>query len=173
MLIPFLALPLLIPQGEESSVKSEDLVAVINQAQKEDKRVLLRFQSKLCADSQILSKLIKRRKVAKVLGDEYVQLGIEVGALNQNMNIAEAFDAPLVEVGTPYLVVLNFGEIIAAATASQLKNEKTGVLDRGKFLAFLKEHRVPPPVALDVLEEARARAAKQGKNLFVHIGAPW
>ena len=173
MLMPLLALPLLIPQREEPSVKIEDLVAVINQAQKERKRVLLRFESKLCADSQVLSNLVKRRKVAKALGDEYVQLGIEVGALDRNMNIAEAFQAPLVEVGTPFLVVLDFGEIIATATASQLKNEKTGVLDKGKFLAFLKEHRVPPPVALDVLEEARARAAKEGMNLFVHIGAPW
>ena len=154
-------------------MKIEDLVAVINQAQKERKRVLLRFESKLCADSQVLSNLAKKRKVAKTLGDEYVQLGIEVGALDRNMNIAEAFQAPLVEVGTPFLVVLDFGEIIATATASQLKSKKIGVLDREKVLAFLKEHRIPPPIALDVLEAARAQAAEEGKNLFVHIGAPW
>jgi uncharacterized protein YyaL (SSP411 family) len=64
-----------------------------------------------------------------------------------------------------------------------LANQATGPLeaqvdgkpghDGAKVLAFLSEHQAPPQSAESVLAAARARAAEEGKLVFLHFGAPW
>ena len=174
MLPALLALSLPVLQQDTSPTPAQALETATARAEKENKRVLVRFESSKCADCLVLGKLTRNRKVARILREEYIQVEVEVGAMDRNLDFVKAMGVPLSKTGTPHLLVLDAdGERVASVSGPDLKVGKSLVLDRSRFLAFLRENKVPPPVALDVLEEARARAAREGKNLFVHIGAPW
>ena len=97
---------------------------------------------------------------------------VDLGKGDKNQDLVKKFGADVQGGGLPYLTVL-------AADGSVVTNQNTGDLETGpvhdakKVMPFLEEHQASAPDAKEVLKAALVKAGKDGRKLFVHLGAPW
>lgn len=115
----------------------EQIKAALEQAQKENKNVILKFGANWCGWCHKLSDMFKSNAdVAKVLGENYIVVLIDVDKGN-NADIVKKYGEPT-RHGLPVLVVLD-------KAGKQLHTQDTGKLEEGnhhdpaKVLAFLNE----------------------------------
>jgi thiol-disulfide isomerase/thioredoxin len=143
-------------------------------ATKENRRVLIQWGGNWCGWCHQLHDLYASDAGIKhELLYEYDVVYADIGHFDKNMDVAKGYGAEI--KGVPFLTIL-------AADGSVLANQETGSLERGsglpghdpaKVLAFLTEHQASYRAAADVEKEALAAAAKDGRRVFLHFGAPW
>lgn len=149
------------------------IAAAVDRAKRENQRVLVMFGGNWCGWCHKLHGLFKSdADIAKTLQYEYQLVLIDVGKLDKNLDLAAGYGADLKKSGVPLLVVVGAdGKVVSV--------QETGTLEEGdhhdpkKVAAFLEKWEAPAADAEKLLADTLARAEKEEKLLFVHLGAPW
>jgi thioredoxin 1 len=115
------------------------------------------------------------REMSTFWSDEYKVANIDVGHLDRNLDIAQAFGVTLRAGDLPVLAVLDAtGQVLARTSATALKSDAdTTAFDQAKIAAFLRAHQAPAPDANPLFEAAVRQAKRDGKTAFVWFSAPW
>lgn len=167
------------PVYDEKADARADVKSAVAKAARDNKRVLIQWGANWCGWCIMLDKICTTdREIATALRNEYEVVHVDIGRFDKNADLAAQYGADI-KSGVPFLTVLG-------ADGKVVKNQETGSLevtkeeikdgighDRGKVLGFLKEHAAPMLVAEDVLARAKSEAAREGKIVFLHFGAPW
>jgi thioredoxin 1 len=103
------------PAPEQASA---DLADALKTAAAEHRRVILDFGGNWCTDCRVLDIYFHDAANKPILDAHYVLVHINVGRLDQNLDIAERYGVPL-KKGVPALAVLN-------AHGKLLYSQKTG-----------------------------------------------
>lgn len=158
---------------DESADARAEIAAALGTAKKDGTRVLVVVGANWCGWCIKLHNTMRSdRAIATQLRNEYELVKVDIGQFDKNMDLVEQYQLPLKTAGVPYMAVLDAeGKVVHRQETTPL--EKDGAHDAAKVLALLKEQQVPARVATEVLAQARAKAKKAGKTLFVHLGAPW
>ncbi len=113
----------------------QDIAAALAQAGKENKRVLLDFGGNWCGDCQVLNIYFHAPANRALLDRNYVLVPVNVGHLDQNLDLATKYGVPLVK-GVPALAVLDSkGELVYSQHNAEF--ESMGRVDPGAVTAFL------------------------------------
>jgi thiol:disulfide interchange protein len=113
----------------------QDIAAALAQADKENKRVLLDFGGNWCGDCQVLNIYFHAPANRALLDQNYVLVPVNVGHLDQNLDLATKYGVPLVK-GVPALAVLDSkGELLYSQHNAEF--ESMGRVDPGAVTAFL------------------------------------
>ena len=83
-----------------------DLAAALKTAAAKHKRVLIDFGGNWCGDCQVLDYYFHDPKNLPLLESNFVLVHINIGHMDENVDIARRYDVPL-ERGVPALAVLN------------------------------------------------------------------
>ena len=160
------------PIYDEQADAAADVAAALARAKQENKRVLIQWGANWCGWCHLLHATFTTDKdVKQKLLYEYEVVLVDVGKGDKNQDLAARYGADLKE-GLPFLTVLD-------GAGKALANQETGSLEQGKahdpkkVLDFLSKHQAEYPEATKLLSDAKAAAAKDGKRLFLHFGAPW
>ncbi|HET6204912.1 MAG TPA: thioredoxin family protein [Planctomycetota bacterium] len=147
--------------------------AALARAKKENRRVLVVFGADWCGWCRKLHGLFARdEEIARLLRYEYEQVPVDVGRFDKNEDLAGDLGAAVRQNGIPFLTVLD-------ADGKPLVHQETSSLEVGpaydpaKVKDFLGKWAAPPLDAEKVVADARARAEKEGKKVFLRFGAPW
>ena len=95
-----------------------DLAAALAASAVNHKRVILDFGGNWCPDCHVLERYLHDSANAPILEDNYILVHVNVGRLNENLEIAERYQIPL-RKGVPALAVLGEG-------GELLHSQKTG-----------------------------------------------
>ena len=88
------------------SQASADLAAALKTAAAEHKRILLDFGGNWCGDCQVLDIYFHNAQNLPILESNFVLVHINIGHMDENVDIARRYDVPL-EKGVPALAVLS------------------------------------------------------------------
>ncbi len=107
--------------------------------------------------------------------DEYRAVNVNVGHLDQNVDLAKSYGVTLKADTLPALTVLDAaGKVLANTSSAALRPEGDPAgIDPEKLAAFLKSHQAPAPDAVAPFEAALKQAKIEGKTVFVWFSAPW
>ena len=83
-----------------------DIAAALKQAARTHKRVLLDFGGNWCGDCIVLNMYLHSARNAPLLGAGFVLVHVNVGELDQNLDIAQQYGVP-VPKGVPEVAVLS------------------------------------------------------------------
>lgn len=83
-----------------------DLAAGLKTAAQEHKRLILDFGGNWCGDCQVLDIYLHNAQNRPILESNYVLVHINIGRMDENLDIAERFGIP-VTLGVPALAVLS------------------------------------------------------------------
>ncbi len=92
----------------DSARGASDLETALSQAAHEHKRVILDFGGNWCPECRVLNIYLHDPVNLALLKTNYVLVHINVGELDQNLDLAARFGVPI-QRGVPALVVLNSG----------------------------------------------------------------
>lgn len=149
-----------------------DIQAAVAKAAKENKRVLIQWGANWCGWCHLLHQFFEEDAEAKsILAASYIVVLVDT---DKNKDLLE--EMAVEPRGIPYITILD-------ATGKKLVDQDTGALETGsrhdpeKVNPFLKKWQ---PGASGGEENAESRVAaavkeaeKDGKAVFVHIGAEW
>jgi len=90
----------------EPSQAGVDLTAALKTAAAEHKRVLLDFGGNWCGDCQVLDIYFHNPKNLPLLNANFVLVHINIGHMDENLDIAKRYGVPL-DKGVPALAVLS------------------------------------------------------------------
>lgn len=164
------------PQVYDEAADARQVVAAaVAKAKKENQRVLIQWGANWCGWCKWLAGTMKTDKdVHHELQYEYQVVHIDVGHFDKNLDLAKEVGAKFEAI--PFLTILDGdGKPLVQQNTEPFEtkiDDKPGH-DPKKLLAFLQEHQCKPLVADDVLAAGLAAAAKDGKRVFLHFGAPW
>ncbi|MBM3985108.1 MAG: DUF255 domain-containing protein [Planctomycetes bacterium] len=161
---------------DEAADGRAQIDAALQRATRGNRRVLVQWGGNWCGWCIRLHELSSSdQEIRRKLQYEYDVVHVDIGRWDKHMDLAASYGADLKGHGVPFLTVL-------AADGSVLANQETGSLeaaggtpghDPAKVLAFLAQHQAPYRQAADLRAEALATAARDGKQVFLHFGAPW
>jgi thioredoxin-related protein len=150
----------------------------VEQAKRDDKRILLMFGGDWCGWCHKLHGLFKTNTdVARILSYEYVLVTVDTEAPNaaellKTCKAALSKDEPEKGVGYPFLAVLDAdGKVVTAQRTDPL--EEGDHHDPKKVAEFLTRWKVAAKDARRVLDEALQRASSDDKRVLLTFGAPW
>jgi thiol:disulfide interchange protein len=153
---------------DEQADARADVQAAVARAAKKNKRVLVMWGGNWCVWCHRLHAVLKRGRVAREMLYEYELVLVDSQG---NRDFAAELGADLGQ-GVPFLTVLDAaGEVVTQQETAAL--EAGDGHDEAKVMAFLEQHRAAPQDASKVLAEARVRAAREKKRVFLRFGAPW
>jgi thiol-disulfide isomerase/thioredoxin len=152
---------------------SKEIAQALKRAKKENKRVLIQFGGNWCHWCFKLHQLFASDyKVSTQLSHEFEVVHVDIGNFNKNLDLVNKYRAPVEKEGVPYLVVLDAnGKVVQRQGTRGF--EKGDQHDPKLILAFLVKVQAPRLDAFKVFDGAKGLAKKQGKPLFLHVGAPW
>ncbi len=183
VVIPLLCLGLVLgatAHGERKAIYKPgadaraDIASAVEKAGKENKRVLIQWGANWCGWCHLLHEFFEEDAEAKaLLASSYV-----VVLVDTDTNKALLEEMAVEPQGIPYLTILD-------GTGKKLVDQETGALETGsrhdpkKVNPFLKKWQ--PAAAEDSAEDsaeeqvaaALKAAVKEGKGVFVSIGADW
>jgi thioredoxin 1 len=90
----------------EPSQADADIAAALKNAAATHKRVLLDFGGNWCGDCQVLDLYFHDAKNLPILDANFVLVHVNIGHMDENVEIAKRYDVPL-ERGVPALAVLS------------------------------------------------------------------
>ena len=90
----------------DSSQAKADIAAAIKTAAATHRRVLLDFGGNWCGDCQVLDYYFHDAKNLPILNADFVLVHVNIGHMDENVDIARKYDVPL-ERGVPALAVLS------------------------------------------------------------------
>jgi thiol:disulfide interchange protein len=157
---------------DEKADAKKDIAKAVARAKKDNKRVLVMYGANWCGWCHKLHDLFESdREVRRALRYDYELVLVDIGRFDKNLDVYDGFGADR-KAGVPFLIVLG-------SDGKPVVHQATGPLEVGpkhdpkKVLEFLKKSAPEPVDAEKVLREAFKRAAKEKKNVLVHLGAPW
>jgi thioredoxin-related protein len=170
------AAPKAEPQVYDEAADARQVVAAaIAKAHKENQRVLIQWGANWCGWCKWLAGTMKSDKdLSHELRYEYQLVHVDVGHFDKHMDLAKELGAKFESI--PFLTMLDGdGKPLVQQNTEPFEAEIDGKKghDPKKVLAFLVEHQCKPLVADAVLAAGLAAAAKDGKRVFLHFGAPW
>lgn len=103
----------------EISEAQADVTAALKQAAQEHKRVLLIFGGDWCGDCQVLDINLHGPSNANLLANKYVVVHVNIGHMDQNVDLAAKYGVPL-KRGVPAVSVIDaHGKIIHAQATGE------------------------------------------------------
>jgi thioredoxin 1 len=90
----------------DPSQAKQDLAAALKTAAATHKRVLIEFGGNWCGDCQVLEIYFHQPKNEALLDANFVLVHINIGHMDENVDIARQYDVPL-ERGVPAMAVLS------------------------------------------------------------------
>lgn len=167
----------LVAQEERPVVYDEQADAVAEfeaakvRAAKDNKHVLLVWGANWCGWCVKLDGLCKSdRQIARTLDYEYEVVKVDVGRFDKHQDLMRSLAADIQAI--PFLtVVAPNGEVVVHQETGSLEEGSEHVPER--VLSFLTEHQPEALNAREVFAAAKEKAEKEGKNVLVHLGAPW
>lgn len=106
------------PAPEQASA---DLAAALKAAAAENRRVILDFGGNWCPDCQALDIYFHDATNKPILDANFVLVHVNIGLMNQNLDIAARYDIPL-KKGVPALAVLDaHGELLYSQKAGEFE----------------------------------------------------
>lgn len=166
------------PIYDESADAKRQIADALARASKENRRVLIQWGANWCGWCHLLHGLFQDDPaVRRKLMYEYDVVLVDIGRFDRHMDLAAAYGADLKAAGVPFLTILD-------ADGKVLANRETGSLeaktpdgrnghDAAKVIDLLTKHQAPYLSASRVLDDGLARAARDGKRVLLHFGAPW
>lgn len=163
---------------DESADARKQIAAAMKPAGRENRRILIVWGDNLSGWSKsLLSTLDQDPKIKELLRNEYDLVLVEAGRNNKNIDLAAMYKVDIITGGLPFLTILDpAGTVIANQETGVFEMKMPGehkVHDGGKLRKFLESHKAPSLAAESVVLAARTAAKAQGKNVFLHFGAPW
>jgi hypothetical protein len=152
------------------------ITTALKYAKEDGIRVLLNFGSNGDESSKAFATARRSRDLARFFADEYRVVNVDVGALDRNLHVAQAYGLTLQAGGLPAVAVLDAeGNVLARAAGPAFRSEMDPAAhDPARIAEFLRTHKAPPPPdAEPVYDAALAQAKREGKALFVWFSAPW
>lgn len=169
-----------VPVYDEKAIGKDQIAAALAHAKRDNTRVLVQWGANWCTFCTALARLESSDKdIAKELLYEYEVVKLDIGTWDKIKckDLIQKYGlVNLGNDGVPYLTVLDSdGKVIANQATGPLENgdAKTPSHDPKKVLDFLKSHEAPRVDAQTLYDAALARAAQEGKLVFLHFGAPW
>jgi thiol:disulfide interchange protein len=166
------------PVYDENADAKAAVDAALAAAKRENRRVLIQWGGNWCSWCGLLHECFKsERELAKTLRNEYDVVYVDVGKTDKNLELAAKYKADFKKHGVPYLTVLDADGLVLANQETDPFETKSEDGKKGhdpkKLIEFLTTHQSKPFKADEVLDAALAEAAKTGRNVFLHFGAPW
>ena len=90
--------------GADAAAQVREALA---EAARQHKRVLLDFGGNWCGDCQILDFYFHQPPNASLISQHYIVVDVDVGHLDQNLDIAGKYGVPIQQHGVPALAVLD------------------------------------------------------------------
>lgn len=171
-----LAAQVVRPPLNPADVKAR-LARALELADVDDIRVLIKWVSTGSEATRKFALVTALPEVRKTgfESTEYHVVTVDVGKLDQNLDLARQYGVTLKDELLPSLTVLDqHGKVIAQATAPDfISRERSGEFDPAKIAAFFTLHQAAAPDAAAPFEAAVKRAKSEGKLVFVWFSAPW
>ncbi|MBL8510144.1 MAG: thioredoxin family protein [Betaproteobacteria bacterium] len=112
-----------LPYNEAADAKAE-IQAALAEAQKAKVPVLVVFGANWCGDCKVLDMAFKSEPNASLIDKSFKVVKVNVGRLDQNVDIAEAYGVPL-KKGIPAVAVLAAGgKVVYATRAGELADAR-------------------------------------------------
>ena len=106
LLIPVAARPAANDIYPDAAQAKPEVAAALKTAQKEHKRVLLDFGGNWCGDCHVLDIYFHNAQNRPILESNYVLVHVNIGHMDENVDIAEKYGIPL-QKGVPAVAVLS------------------------------------------------------------------
>jgi thiol:disulfide interchange protein len=127
----------------DPSQAKADLAAALKTAAAEHKRVLIDFGGNWCGDCQVLDIYFHNQQNRPILESNYVLVHVNVGHMDENMDIAEKYEVPLAK-GVPALAVLtDKGKLLYSQQTGQF--EKMRRMEPSAVTQFLVQWKPVKP----------------------------
>lgn len=156
---------------DESADAKADVAAAVQRAAADNKRVLLDIGGNWCGWCRLLHTLFTGDKdTRELLNAEYEVVYVDIAHGEKNRDLLASYG--INAHSYPYLAVLD-------ANNKLVTQQETGALEAGpkhdpaKVKAFLEKNKAPAQDARSVLDAALSQASAEGKQVFLHFGAPW
>jgi thiol:disulfide interchange protein len=125
-----------------------DLAAGLKTAAQSNKRVIVDFGGNWCGDCQVLDIYFHNPQNRPILESNYVLIHINIGRMDENLDIAEHFGIP-VTLGVPALAVLSpNGKILYGQRGGEFSH--MGRMEPAAVTRFLVQWR-PPKAGCSVM----------------------
>ena len=125
----------------DASQGKTDLAAGLKEAARSHKRVLVDFGGNWCGDCQVLDIYFHNPQNRPILESNYVLVHINIGRMDENLDIAERFGIP-VTLGVPALAVLSEnGKILYGQRGGEFSH--MGRMEASAVTKFLVQWRPP------------------------------
>ena len=125
-----------------------DLAAAIKTAEQGHKRVIVDFGGDWCGDCQVLDIYFHNTENRPILESNFVLVHINIGRMDENLDIAERFGIP-VTLGVPALAVLSpNGKILYGQRGGEFSH--MGKMEPSAVTRFLVQWR-PPKAGCSVM----------------------
>lgn len=155
------------PIYDETKDLKAEISNALTTARTENKRLLFQWGGNWCGWCYKLHDLFNEDEAIRSLLDEkYILVMIDSST---QQPLAAALKTNI--AGVPFLTILD-------ADGNKLVDQETGSLEIGnrhdpaKVLAFLNEWKTSDLSAYETLDQAKAKAAKEDKLVFVHFSTP-
>ena len=164
------------PTGADPSAQIADALVV---ARRENQRVLIVWGGNWCGWSRELVRLLEKdRTLAREVLYEYRVVKVNLGRINQHLDLAARYGVDVSGGSAPYLTVLapsgspeGGPVIIERSDARALARD--GSTDTTLVQMWLASYRATPLDAKQVLDAALSDANEKKKRVFIHFSAPW
>jgi len=155
----------------------ERMARALELADVDDIRVLINWGANDCEPCKQFDLATTQPEVRKTrfASTEYHVVNVDVGHLDNNLDLAKQYGVTLKKELLPMLTVLDeHGKVLTHASAPDfLAAGKPDVFDLAKIAAFFTLHQAPAPDAVAPFDAAVKRAKAEGKLVFVWFSAPW
>jgi len=132
----------------DPSQAKADLAAGLKTAAQSNKRVIVDFGGNWCGDCQVLDIYFHNPQNRPILESNYVLVHINIGRMDENLDIAEHFGIP-VTLGVPALAVLSpNGKILYGQRGGEFSH--MGKMESSAVTRFLVQWR-PPKAGCSVM----------------------
>ena len=127
----------------DPSAAKGDIAGALKTAAQTHKRVLLDFGGNWCGDCQVLDIYFHDPKNLPVLESNFVLVHINIGHMDENVDIAEKYQVPL-QLGVPALAVLSDkGAVLYSQRRGEF--EKMSRMDSASVTSFLVQWKPSRP----------------------------
>ena len=132
----------------DPSQAKADLAAALKTAAQGHKRVIVDFGGNWCGDCQVLDIYFHNAKNLPILESNFVLVHINIGRMDENLDIAEHYGIP-VTLGVPALAVLGSnGKILYGQRGGEFSH--MGKMEASAVTKFLVQWR-PPKAGCSVM----------------------
>jgi len=121
----------------EAAAANGDVSMALLQAKTTGKRIILDFGGDWCPDCQVLDIYFQQNPNAELLAQNFVKVNVNIGHMDQNVDLAERYGVPL-KKGVPALAVLNAdGKLLYAQKAGEFEAMRR--MDSSSVTKFLNQ----------------------------------